>query len=56
MLVLWRTVTEIRARFSETSGEPPHYTTRWGLLKQPDKQKLMRQVSDWCSGAAAYFG
>ena len=36
----WRTVTEIRTRFSETSGEPPHYTTPGGLLKQPDKQKI----------------
>src|SRR6266404_7556358 len=36
----WRTATEIRARFSETSGEAPHYTSPWGLLKQPDKQEL----------------
>src|SRR5712671_443496 len=36
----WRSATEIRARFWETSGEPPDYTTPWGLLKQPDKHKL----------------
>src|SRR5260370_23676734 len=42
----WRTVTEIRARFSETSGEPPHYTSPWGLLKQPDKQELASVVSN----------
>src|SRR5260221_1499161 len=35
----WRTATEIRARFWETSGEPPDYTTPWGLLKQPDKHE-----------------
>ena len=35
-----RTATEIHPRFLETSGEPPHYTTPWGLLKQPDKQKI----------------
>ena len=42
----WRSATEIRARFWETSGEPPDYTTPWGLLKQPDKQELA------CSSAA----
>src|SRR5882762_2675460 len=36
----WRSATEIRARFWETSGEPPDYTTPWGLLKQPDKHEL----------------
>src|SRR5260370_30802536 len=36
----WRTATEIRARFWETSGEPPDYTTPWGLLKQPDKHEV----------------
>ena len=35
-----RSATEIRARFWETSGEPPDYTTPWGLLKQPDKHEL----------------
>src|SRR5258705_5525760 len=35
----WRSATEIRARFWETSGEPPDYTTPWGLLKQPDKHE-----------------
>src|SRR6266403_4683428 len=36
----WRSATEIRARFWKTSGEPPDYTTPWGLLKQPDKHEL----------------
>ena len=41
----WRTATEIRAKFLETSGESPHYTTPWGLLKQPDKlQPASRRV------------
>src|SRR6266404_5091150 len=35
-----RSATEIRARFWETSGEPPDYTTPWGLLKQPDKHEI----------------
>src|SRR6516164_5512215 len=34
---LWRTAIEIRASFSETSAEPPHYAIPWALLKQPDK-------------------
>src|SRR5882724_12337027 len=38
----WRTPTGIRAKFSETTGEAPTYTTAWGRLKQPDKQKLAR--------------
>jgi len=33
--LLWRTAIEIRASFSETSAEPPHYTIPWALLKQP---------------------
>src|SRR6267154_2050674 len=37
-----RSATEIRARFWETSGEPPDYTTPWGLLKQPDKHEMAR--------------
>src|SRR5882762_10353858 len=41
----WRSATEIRARFWETSGEPPDYTTPWGLLKQPDKHEISsRQI------------
>ena len=36
---LWRTAIEIRASFSETSAEPPHYAIPWALLKQPDKHK-----------------
>src|ERR1700732_2936740 len=38
----WRTATEIRARFSETSGEAPLQSTACGVLKQPDKQELAR--------------
>src|SRR6516162_8542073 len=37
----WRTSTGIRAKFSETTGEAPTYTTSCGRLKQPDKQKLL---------------
>src|SRR5438552_18786704 len=32
-----------RAKFSETAGEAPLYTTCSGFLKQPDKQKLSRR-------------
>jgi hypothetical protein len=51
----WRTATKIRAKFLETSGESPHYTTPWGLLKQPDKQELANQdgVHPW--GARSFF-
>src|SRR5258708_32059841 len=46
----WRAPTGIRAKFSETTGEAPTYTTAWGRLKQPDKQKLAkRQDARLCS-------
>src|SRR5258707_9800395 len=47
----WRSATEIRARFWETSGEPPDYTTPWGLLKQPDKHEMTTE-----SGAVGPLG
>src|SRR6266403_4011572 len=47
----WRSATEIRARFWETSGEPPDYTTPWGLLKQPDKHEITSRTvaATFCS-------
>src|SRR6516162_704950 len=42
----WRTSTGIRAKFSETTGEAPTYTTSCGRLKQPDKQKLPWQLTE----------
>ena len=38
------TYSEIRAGFSETSGGPSLHTIRCGLLKQPDKQKMIREI------------
>jgi hypothetical protein len=51
----WRTATEIRARSWETSGEPPDYTTPWGLLKQPDKHQLARTGVAISSPAMLYL-
>ena len=51
----WRTATEIRAKFLETSGESPHYTTPWGLLKQPDKQELTRSISEIAGCARSHL-
>jgi len=44
-----RTSPEIPARFSETPGAAPFYTSQCGLLKQPDKQKLAKlaQTGRW---------
>ena len=41
----WRTVTGIRADSSEMLGAARLYTTPWGLLKQPDKQKTPRTLT-----------
>jgi hypothetical protein len=42
--LLWRTAIEIRASFSETSAEPPHYTIPWALLKQPVRHRIQNDV------------
>ena len=43
----WRTVTGIRAGSSEMLGAARTYTIPWGLLKQPDKQKISSLATEY---------
>ena len=40
--LLWRSRSETGEASSETAVGSPSYTTCWGLLKQPDNQKMSR--------------